>query len=93
MSWSVADSGKLFRYELLYLFLGPIQRLPSTREMRTNAMAIHEKMVLSVAMPIVKNAIPRIRKTTAAWRLFDFMDAHRSLIAKLNFWIRTWIFK
>lgn len=41
--------------------------------MRTKTIAIHVKAVLSVAIPIVRNARPRIRKTPTAVRLFCFI--------------------
>jgi len=57
-----------------YLFLGLIQRPPSTSEMRTNAIAIQLKTVLLVAIPMVKKAMPRMRNMPDDLRLFRFID-------------------
>jgi len=57
-----------------YLFLGLIQRPLSTSEMRTNAIAIQLKTVLSVAIPMVKKAMPRMRNMPDDLRLFRFID-------------------
>jgi len=37
------------------------------------AIAIHEKAVLSIEMPRAKNAMPRTRKTIDTFRLFSFI--------------------
>jgi len=57
-----------------YLFLGLIQRPPSTSEMRTNAIAIQLKTVLLVEIPMVKKAMPRMRNMPDDLRLFRFID-------------------
>jgi len=43
------------------------------REISTNAIAIYEKVVLSVLMPIARKAMPRIKKTVEILRLFSCM--------------------
>ena len=43
-------------------------------EMTINAIAIHEKAVLSVLMPMARKAMPRIRKTVDIFRRFMFID-------------------
>jgi len=45
-----------------YYFLGLSHLPPATREMSTKAMAIHEKAVWSVAMPITRKTRPSMRK-------------------------------
>src|SRR5688572_10078110 len=44
-------------------FLGRIQRPPRTSEINIKTIEIHEKIVLSVAKPIVRKAKPSTKKT------------------------------
>jgi len=57
-----------------YLFLLGLGRLAlASNAMRTNTIAITEKAVLSAAIPMVRNARPRIRKIIDGLRLFVFI--------------------
>ena len=56
-----------------YFFLGLIHLPPVMSEMRMNTIAAYEKAVLSMLIPIVRNAMPRIRKTIETLRLFSCM--------------------
>jgi len=56
-----------------YFLLGLNQRPPATSDITMQAIAIHEKAVLSIEMPRAKNAMPRTRKTIDTFRLFSFI--------------------
>jgi len=49
--------------ELENYFLGLIHLPPNTRDNTTKAIAIHEKAVWSVEIPMTRKANPRTRKT------------------------------
>lgn len=53
-----------------YFLRRRMNRPPMTSEITMKAIAAHEKAVLSVANPIVKKAMPRMRNAPEALRLF-----------------------
>jgi len=61
-----------------YFLLRLIQRPPRKSEIKTNAIATQVKTVLSVAIPMVKKVIPRIRNMLEYLRLFWFIDRFHS---------------
>jgi hypothetical protein len=63
----------LFSQSAGYLFLGLIQRPPTINESKINTTATHENVVLSVASPMTKQAMPRMRKIPEGRRLFCCM--------------------
>jgi len=62
--------------------------------MTMNAIAIHEKAVLSVEIPRTKNTIPRRRKIVELLRLFSFIVYYPfDSLFGLDLGIRRWILK
>lgn len=57
-------------------FLGRNQRPPNNNEINKNTTDTHEKTVLSVAIPITRNAIPKISKYPETLRLLKFITTH-----------------
>ena len=53
--------------------LGRIQRPPSSNETTKNPTEIHEKVVLSVVIPIARNIMPKMSKVLATLRLLKFI--------------------
>lgn len=68
------NRSSFIKSSMIYFSLRGLNHLPpAISEINTNATAAHEKTVLSVAMPMTRNAIPRMRNMPETLRLFVFI--------------------